>query len=244
MTFRRFIFASDLHGDMQEPAVVSALLAFTKAWKPQIKVFGGDLFDFRNLRRGAAAEERGESMRSAVDACLRFLTNFQPHHYLRGNHCERLWELATRGQGIEADYAQKGVQDIEARCARLKCQVLPYHKRDGVLRLGHLKMLHGFHAGVTATRQHALTYGACLHGHTHTIDEASVPGLERRTARSVGALCKLDMPYNARMPGTLRHAHGWAYGVLNDRTGSYHVWQAEQIDDLWLLPSDLVKLAA
>jgi hypothetical protein len=134
--------------------------------------------------------------------------------------------------------------DIEARCAKLRCEMLPYHKRLGVLRLGHLKLLHGFFAGVTAPRQHALTYGACLHGHTHTIDEASVPGLERRTARAVGALCKLDMPYNSRMPVTLRHAHGWAYGVLHEKTGDYHVWQASKIADTWLLPTEVQKLAA
>jgi hypothetical protein len=243
MSLTRFLFATDLHGDMQDAGAVAALHEFTKAWKPSIRVFGGDLFDFRNLRRGASAEERSESMSMDVDAGLRFLTSFRPNYYLRGNHCERLWDLAVNGKGVEADYAQKGVRDIEARCAKMKCEVLPYHKRDGVLKIGHLKMLHGFYAGITATRQHGLTYGACLHGHTHTIDEASVAGLERRAARGVGALCKLDMPYNSRMPVTLRHAHGWAYGVINDKTGSYHVWQAEKIDDLWLLPSSIKSLA-
>ena len=57
-------------------------------------------------------------------------------------------------------------------------------------------------------------------------------------------MCKLDMPYNNRMPVTLRHAHGWAYGVLSEKTGSYHVWQAERIDDTWLLPIELKTLVA
>ena len=51
MSLQRFIFATDLHGDMMEPAVVAALLAFCKEWKPHIKVFGGDLFDFMGLWR-------------------------------------------------------------------------------------------------------------------------------------------------------------------------------------------------
>lgn len=243
MTFKRFIFASDLHGDMQEPAAVEALQSFTKTWMPHYRIFGGDLFDFRGLRKGASAEERAESMRFDVDAGLRFLTAWQPHSLLLGNHDDRLYSLAERGQGVEADYAQKGVQDIQARCAKIKCKILPYHKRDGILKLGDLKLLHGFHAGITASRQHALTYGGCLTGHTHTVDESRVAGLERRTARSVGALCKLDMPYNAKMTGSLRHSHGFAYGVVNENSGSYHVWQAEKIDNLWLLPSDLTKLA-
>lgn len=239
MSLTRFIFCTDLHGDMQDVGAVAALHEFTKSWKPQIRVFGGDLFDFRSLRRGACAEERSESMCNDVNTGLDFLSVFKPNFYMRGNHCERLWDLAISGKGIESDYAQKGVSDIAARCETLKCKILPYHKRHGILKLGNIKLLHGFYAGVTATRQHGLTYGACLHGHTHTIDEASVPGLDRRAARGVGALCKLDMPYNARIPVSLRHAHGWAYGFLNEKTGSTHVWQAQKMDDVWLLPSEI-----
>jgi hypothetical protein len=242
MSFQRFIFASDLHGDMQEPSVVAKLIEFTAAFDPHVRIFGGDLFDFRPLRKGASAEERAESMRSDVDAGLRFLRAWKPHTYLRGNHCERLWELAETGNGVAADYAQKGVQDITAACARLKCQMLPYHKRDGILKLGHLKMLHGFYCGVTAARQHAWTYGACIFGHVHTIDEASVPGLERRCARAVGALCNLNMPYNARSPNTLRQAHGWAYGVVNTKTGNFWIQQAEEVDGVWMLPSEFKQL--
>lgn len=243
MNFRRFIFATDLHGDMQDESAVAALLDFTSRWKPHEKIFGGDLFDFRALRKSASAEERSESMRFDVAAGLRFLADFRPQIYLRGNHCERLWQLAEFGSGVEADYAQQGAREVEVRCSKLRCKILPYHKRDGIYSLGKLKLLHGFFAGVTATRQHALTYGECLHGHTHAIDQASVAGLDRRIARGVGALCKLDMPYNSRMPSTLRHAHGWAYGVTNPKTGACHVWQAEKMDEQWLLPQNLAQLA-
>jgi hypothetical protein len=242
MSLERLIFATDLHGDMQEPPVVAKLMEFSALFKPHHRIFGGDLFDFRALRRGASADERRESMRSDVEAGLRFLKAWKPQVYLRGNHCERLWELAENGVGVESDYAQQGVRDIEAACAKIKCKVLPYHKRDGVYRMGHLKMLHGFYCGVYATRQHAMTYGACLHGHTHTIDEASAPGLERRTARGVGALCRLDMPYNSRQPNSLRQASGWAYGVTDTKTGNYWVQQAEEIDGIWVLPSEFKVL--
>ena len=227
---------------MMEPAVVAALLAFCKEWKPHIKVFGGDLFDLRPLRRGCSSEDRAESIRNDVAIGLRFMADFSPQHYLRGNHCERLWLLAESGNGVEADYAQSGLMDITERLRRLKCEIYPYHKRTGILTIGQLKFLHGFHCGVTATRMHAATYGACLHGHTHTIDESRVPGLEKRVARSVGALCKLDQPYNSRMPSSLRHAHGWAYGVINSKTGNFQVWQAEEVDKLWLLPKNLMQI--
>jgi hypothetical protein len=40
----------------------------------------------------------------------------------------------------------------------------------------------------------------------------------------------------------LRHAHGWAYGVIDEATGQYNVWQAEQIGGKWMLPSNIVEL--
>jgi hypothetical protein len=49
------------------------------------------------------------------------------------------------------------------------------------------------------------------------------------------------MPYLDAKPGSLKHANGFAYGVINDKTGQYHVWQAEAIGHTWVLPSDIVE---
>lgn len=241
----KFIFATDVHGDEQDEGAVQVFHEFCEAWDSKrraIRVMGGDLFDFRSIRRGASVEEQAESMRYDVDAGMMFLEKFRPRHFLRGNHDERLWEAAETATGVKQDYAIRGCEDIERKLRRIRCEMLPYHKRDGVLRLGHLKMLHGFHSGVYAARQHGLVYGACLFGHIHCIQEHALPGLERRVARAVGALCKLDMPYNARHVNTLRQAHGWAYGLINEKTGDYKVWQAEKTGDVWLLPTDTMAI--
>lgn len=240
MSLVRFTFATDLHGDRQDESTVKAFFEFDKIWKPSIRVFGGDLIDLRALRKGASQEEKCESLRADIEVGQDFLSKWKPSYFLRGNHDERLWETAsTARDGVIADYAQKGCQDFEVLCKKLKTTMLPYHKRDGILRLGHLKMLHGFADGIYASRQTALIYGSALFGHIHSIDEHAIPGLERRVARSVGCLCRLDMDYNSRAPNTLRQAHGWAYGVLNEKTGDYHVWQAENIGGKWLLPTEL-----
>ena len=47
--------------------------------------------------------------------------------------------------------------------------------------------------------------------------------------------------YNARQPNTLRQANGFAYGVIHEKTGNFHCWQAEQIGGKWFLPSDIVE---
>jgi hypothetical protein len=240
--WKKFIVGFDLHGDRQHEHSVKVFRQFINIWKPSIRVMGGDLWDFRPLRRKANEDERRDSMAQDFEAGMKFLEQFQPTHFLRGNHDERLWELALLDKGIESDYAMQGVQEISDKLREIHCRMLPYHKRTGVLKIGHLKVLHGFHTGIYASRQMALIYGACLFGHIHTIDEHAIPGLERRVARCCGCLCELDMDYNARQTITLRQAHGFAYGIVNDKTGDFHVWQGEEINGQWILPTDTVTL--
>jgi hypothetical protein len=240
--WRKFVVGFDFHGDKHDPKTKQVFLDFVDRWRPDIRIFGGDLWDFRPLRKGASNDEREQSMKEDFVAGMQFLKEFGPHHYLRGNHCERLWELAGSGKGVEADYAQHGIGVVEQELRNLKCSMLPYDKRRGVLQLGHLRVIHGFWSGMHADKQAALVYGAVLQGHVHTVSEFAIPGLERRVARSCGALCQLDFDYNARTPSSLRHANGFAYGVLNIKTGLYHVWQAESIGDVWMLPSDTVQI--
>ena len=234
----KFIVASDVHGDMQDEKANSVLFRFMEDYKPQLRIFAGDLWDFRALRKGASDDEKRESISADYIAGVNWVKRFKPTHFLLGNHCARLWELAESDNGVLSDYALSGVAEFTTLSNKMKFPILPYHKRDGVLRLGALKILHGFHCGVFAARQTALVYGSALFGHTHVIDEHSIGGLERRVARNIGCLCKLDMDYNARNPNTLRQAHGFAYGVLNDKTGDYHVLQAEEIGGKWVLPSE------
>jgi hypothetical protein len=235
MSWQRFTAGFDLHGDRQDVETVKAFFEFDKTWKPEIRILGGDLIDLRGLRKGASQEEKCESMRSDIEAGQKFLKQWKPTYWLRGNHCERLWETASdlSKDGAVSDYARQGCEQFENLCRLQKTKLLPYHKRDGVLEIGHLKIIHGFHCGVYAARQAALIYGSVLMGHTHTIDEHSIPGLDRRVARICGALCQLDMDYNSRQPNTLRQAHGWVYGVINSKTGVYFVYQAEEIGGEW-----------
>lgn len=238
MSWTRFIIGSDVHGDMQDPAANRVFFNFCDDWKPKIRIMAGDLWDFRSIRKGASDDERRESMRADLKAGKDWFNRFKPNYFLLGNHDERLWQLAEKDNGAASDYAREGVEEINAMTAFHKCKVLPRHVRDGVLVLGHLKVLHGFHTGVNAARMHANAYQCCLFGHTHTIDEAPVPGLERRVARGIGCLCTLVMDFNKAQTNTLRHAHGFAYGLLNEKTGNYHVYQAEEIDGKWMLPSE------
>lgn len=242
MSFRRFCFVSDYHGDKHDPQAASAFLRFCEQWQPEIRVFGGDLWDFRPLRKKASEDERKESMQTDFADGKLFLETYRPHFFLRGNHDERLWDLAEKADGIVGDYARQSVIEIEQKCHDMGVRLLPYHKRDGVLKIGSLKMLHGYAAGIYATRKHAWTYGSCLHGHTHTIDHATLERTEKTMARAVGCLAKLDMEFSRAQIGSLRHAHGWAYGVVDEESGHFHVFQAECVGDKFLCATELVEL--
>lgn len=235
--FKRFLIAFDNHGDMIDAESERVFFKFMADWKPDIRIHGGDCFDFRPLRRKADDEERRESLRMDWDMGLDFLERFKPQHFLLGNHDKRLYDLAERG-GPAADYAYELCRRLEAKAEHMKCKIHPYHKKHGVLQLGHLKVVHGFYAGMYACKQHALVYGSVLHGHVHSIDAFSIPGTERRVGRACGALADLDkLEYNSAQPQSLRHANGFPYGILDTQSGHYYLEQAEKIGGQWLLPT-------
>lgn len=242
MNWKKFVVCSDLHGDMQCKNSVNALIAFCSMWKPDIKIFAGDLWDFRPLRRNASAAEQRESSKLDFDMGMEFLERYRPNKFILGNHDDRVYRVVHDGSGWGSDYAKETIEKIEKFCKDTRCSIHPYDTRRGVVRIGHLKVMHGFACGVNASRVHATAYGSCLFGHTHSICLHAMPGLERRVAHNIGCLCKLSMEYNKSHIAALRQAHGFAYGVVNIKDGEYRVWQAEEIGGKWFLPSDMVQI--
>ena len=83
MKYRKFVAGFDLHGDMQDKEAVKKILDFTfKIFKPEVRIFGGDLFDFRCIRKGAGKAEQAESLMDDVAMGMDFLKEFRPHIYL------------------------------------------------------------------------------------------------------------------------------------------------------------------
>ena len=228
---QKFVFASDLHGDQQDHETVGKLYKFLDIWQPDKVIFGGDLFDFRNIRQNAGAGEKSASMAADVEAGLEFLKRFRPNVFLLGNHDKRLWDVAEYDKhGIVQDYAKQGVKDIEARCRALRCKVIKYKADKGFFDLGKLRFLHGFASGVFATKKHAEIYspegGCVLHGHTHAISHHIIPRINGGQGRAVGCLANLDMAYNVAQPARMMHKHGWAYGWTDGK--DFEVFQAKQ----------------
>lgn len=242
MGWDNFVVAADNHGDMQDLEAVGKFQNFLGLWKPSIRVHAGDNFDLRAIRRGAGEEEKREAMKADFDAGTEFVKMMRPTHFLRGNHDERLWDLAKAKRGFTSDYAEERISEFEKLLRKLRCKMLPYDKRAGVLEIGKLRVIHGYAHGVNAARRSAQAYGSVLLGHAHSIQSSSIEGLDNRVGRIIGCLCRLNMEYSRATMASLVHRHGFAYGVIHSKTGLYQVWQAESINGKWLLPSDIKEI--
>jgi len=231
---RRFIAIGDPHGDMIDPETEKSLFSFVADFKPQVRLHLGDNWDFRNLRKGASDDEKAASLEDdwemGSDFLRRFFDGGSENHFLRGNHDERIYHFAGSATGLLRDYANDGIKRLEAIVKKTRAKMLPYHVRDGVLRLGSLKAVHGYAHGLNAAQVHARVYRNCVFAHVHSIVTAPVESDEGpMEARCIGAICKIDMPYNSTRTATLRQENGWAYGHLFP-DGSYQLFQTRKIN--------------
>lgn len=230
---KKFVIASDIHGSEMNDAACESLHAFVGEFKPHIRVIAGDLWDFAAIRKGADEEERGQSM--ACDfACgqsfaNKFFSGGDENHLMLGNHDVRIWDLLESRDGVKRDLAQKMINDVHALAKKNGADIIPYDSRDGVLAIGDLKVVHGYHTGASACAAHSRIYGNVVFGHIHSIESFQTPGLKQQEARSIGCLCNLNPHYASRKTGKLRWANGWAYGwVFED--GTYQIHQARSIN--------------
>jgi predicted phosphodiesterase len=232
MKHRKFIVAPDIHGSEMDETACKAILAFSRDFKPDVRVISGDLWDFSAIRVGASEDERAVSMRDDFEAGRDFANAFfaggKENHLMLGNHDVRAYDLANAADAVRADLGKRMVADIEATAKRNRAKLWPYDSRYGVLELGHLKVVHGYHTGMAACAAHSRIYGNVIFGHIHSIESFQTPGIKQQEARAIGCLCKLDMPYADRKTAKLRWAHGWAYGWLHD-DGTYTIHQARKI---------------
>lgn len=235
----KWVAGFDPHGVYQDKEANRAFFNFIEHWKPEIRIAGGDIWDFKQLRKKSDAHERRDSMAVDVAEGKEWLLKLNATHFLRGNHDERLWDLANQSEGVVQDYAKLIVKDLEETVKNLRCRMYPYNTRTGVMRLGSLKVIHGFRAGISAARMSAKTYGSVMMGHIHQFQCATIEGLEQRTGYAVPCLAQVAMEYNRHQEGALTHETGWAYGVVDQKSGAFQVWIARQFAGLWLLPTGL-----
>jgi hypothetical protein len=231
--YRKFVDIGDPHGDHVNEDLIQKLFDFMDDFQPDVVIHGGDNWDFPQLRKKASQKEKDLPMSADWQMGMDFLNKFCSYgterYFLRGNHDERLWDLAHEGDGQARELADRLIRDAEKLIKSLKVKMLPYDSRGGVLDLGGLKCIHGYAHGVAAADKFARVYGTCTYHHTHSMQVGTVEKWPRpQVAYGAGTLAHIDQPYNSRQLGKLRHENGFTYGMLTG--GDPIVFQARLID--------------
>lgn len=234
MGLTKFVACGDNHGDLVDNRLANQLFAFCKEWKPKYKIHLGDNWDFRCIRKGASAsEEHDLDIEDDWVAGQAFLESYKPTVFLWGNHDHRLMNMLDRNnKAVVRGYARQGIDRIEGILRKIGCkEVRPYHYDKGVYQLGPVSFVHGYSANLSSERQHASHYaisgGACIMGHVHRMGMDIGPRHGGVTGYSAGCLAEVErMTYASQRLATARWQPGWLFGMINEKTGGWQVWQA------------------
>ena len=242
MAWIPYVICGDSHGDMADPVAIKAFLKFCDEFNPKIRIHLGDAIDFRAIRRGVSSEEKYESMQADYDSGTQFLRDMGANVWLWGNHEDRIDQIAKSTNGIMRDYAARVTQDMHDFAAGQKCQVLPYDVAKGVYELGKVhaggfRCVHGTSAGINALRAEVTAYNRVIHGHVHTRAHTVNSTFDPSEGYTCPCLCRLDMSYSKTWKASLRHAHGWLFGIMNNRTGAVVVNEARSIGGKFIYSS-------
>lgn len=235
---QRWMLCTDTHGDKIDPAARDAAMRFRDAFQPEVRIDGGDIFDFRPLRKGASEDEILETLAADVEAGQKWLKDYQPTQVLLGNHDWRLWDRAQDcTDGVKAQYLRQMIDNILDGFDLAGTQWFPYDIERGVFQYGDTKFLHGYGHGMHIGYHLAMEYGNAIMGHVHQFQESPGKRVDRTVGRTCGCMCKLDMGYNRRRTASFRWSQGFMYG-WKDEDGTLYVQTLRPVAGKWHVPKE------
>jgi len=215
------MYCTDTHGDKIDPAARAAALKFRDTFKPEIRIDGGDVFDFRALRKGASDLEKSEAVKEDVAAGESWLRDYAPTQMLWGNHDARILDAIEESDGDRREYYKLLYNGIMDQLDLIGCESFPYDIERGVFKYGDTSFLHGYGAQMHVAYQLAMEYGNAVMGHVHQFQESPARRTDRAIGRTCGCMCLLDMGYNRRRTASLRWNQGFFYGWKDDNDVLY-----------------------
>lgn len=259
--FTTFSFATDSHGKYINTSTSDAYINHLKQFRPDLRIHGGDVFDFDCIRAGANPEERKTDILDDTNKGIAFLRQMEPDIVLWGNHDDRLLNYISKQGTVEAykKACELSGDKYERQCkasSRLEelgaelilhkiyntiddigAKTFPY-KRGVGYKLGNMSFSHGYFMGDGAVKNMINLYmGNVMFGHLHAFDQYTMPNVQQSVGYCVGGLCDDDkMNYQRNQPRSIKHENGWAYGAVHKKTGNAYVCMARKIGGVWFTP--------
>jgi len=207
------------HGDLLDEAAFDVFMKHKRAYKPKHMLHLGDVFEFTALRKGATDDEK----RICIDTdiswglwCLEQIFNGikGQRWLLRGNHCERLWQMSDGGTAIGQEFAQDRIYQIEKFLSDNDIQMKPYCSSKGIIQINDTLFCHGYGHGMHAAKDHNKAYhNNMMFCHTHRlchhVDTGWPSPIE---AINIGCMRQLLPEYASRGTSTLSWKHGYGKG--------------------------------
>jgi hypothetical protein len=240
--WKRWIAVGCDHGNYACKFAQDSVLAFSERYKPDVRVHLGDLHDFAAFRSGAkGTSDESASVELDFQAGVEWLRRYRPTHRCKGNHDWRIDKLASHPNAIVAHCAGKVLEDLRRIDEKNKTLVRPYHMRDGWWQFGDCKFGHGWMFNEMAVRDHAETFGKCVHAHTHTVGTAIGRTADAPQAWSVGLMGDPNnFEYAHTRRAWLRWAHSLAWGEFSDSYCSVNLVPAVMCNhggaEMWNFP--------
>ena len=238
--WQKWVLVTDTHGNEINEECSKAFLKFCDEYSPDVRIHGGDVFDFKALRNGASADDKAASMEDDFVAGRKFLREYFVGDCKKvltfGNHDYRIFANQKSSNATVAYAAYKGSEEITKLTNDLGVETLPYHIKDGRYQMGDATFIHGFECSMAGLKREAMTNPTqfTFQGHIHSDERICTPA---GTLQACPAMCNLVMPYNETRSATLRHTNGWIAGAMNTKTGEHVYSIAQNINNQWVCPT-------
>ena len=215
----KFMAAGCTHGNLLDEAAFAYFMKEKKAYKPKHMFHLGDVFEFTALRKGASDDEKRIDIEEDIEWGLWTLEQMMEgikgeRWFLRGNHCQRLWDMAETGSVINKDFASTHIARIEEFLGDMKIKTKPYCSTQGVVQVNDLLAMHGYGFGVNAAKDHLKIYHKdVMFVHTHRAEVAVGTGWPRPlVALNLGMMRTPFPKYASRTTSVLSWNPGFGKG--------------------------------
>ena len=208
------------HGSLADPDAIEVALKFKEAYKPEIRVHHGDVFDFSAFRFGAkGTKDEAEQLAPDIEAGCNFIEAYEPTHVILGNHDDRVFQLSSHHNAILRYAASMARNEFLETCRKVGARVIDsYDINDEPLRFGDTNFIHGFGlGGENALRDMAEHFGKCVTAHFHRAEIVGGRHYQHPICCCTGTLANVGMmPYAKTRRATARWSHGLPYGEYSD----------------------------